>query len=674
MGAKIRAFDWAASPLGSIETWSPALRITVSLVLASHFPKCLLWGTGLVVLYNDAFRPLLGAKPEALGRAFSEIWSETWDVLEPIVARAFAGEATFIEDFPLRINRNGSFEQAFFTFCYSPVHDESGAIVGMIDTVIETTGKVLAERRSQEDRLHQVQRNASLERRVVERTRALDRIWQHSRDLMVVIGKDGLLRAVSPAWSATLGHPVSEMLGQSFDAFVHPEDAEVTRQALERVEPQGLPAGFENRCLHRDGSVHWISWYTSVEPPLVYAFGRDISEEKVRAASLAQAEDQLRQAQKMEAVGQLTGGLAHDFNNLLAGISGSLELLQNRLSQGRVADLQRYIATAQGAAARAATLTHRLLAFSRRQTLDPKATNVNRLIAGLEELLRRTVGPAIALQVINNEPVCNVRVDPNQLESALLNLCINARDAMPEGGRLLIETRPRHLGIQEAAALDLPPGPYLVLSVGDTGTGMATQVSERAFDPFFTTKPIGQGTGLGLSMVYGFARQSGGQVRIDSDLGQGTTVSLFLPGHDQAEEPLPDALPSAESARAVQDETVLLIDDEASVRMLVREVLEDLGYRVIEAADSLAGLAILQSAVHLDLLISDVGLPGGMNGRQLADAGRASRPGLRVLLITGYADNARVGDGQLPAGMQVLTKPFSVAALADRIGLLFTQF
>lgn len=673
MGAKIRAYDWAASPLGPIETWSPALRITVNLVLASHFPKCLFWGKELIALHNDAFRALLGTKPEALGRPLPETWSEVWDQLEPIVAQAFAGEATFVEDFPLQLNRNGSLEQAFFTFCYSPVHDETGAIVGMIDTVIETTGKVLAERQFQADRRHQVQRTVSLERRVVERTRALDRIWQHSRDLMVVIGMDGLLRAVSPAWSTTLGHPVGEMQGRSYHEFVHPDDAQSTRQALERADPQAPPAGFENRCLHRDGSVRWISWYTSMEPPLIYAFGRDISEEKARAERLTQAEDQLRQAQKMQAVGQLTGGLAHDFNNLLAGISGSLELLQSRLDQGRLGDLPRYIATAQGAAARAATLTHRLLAFSRRQTLDPKATQVNRLIDGLEELLRRTVGPAIALQVSSVEPVCSVRVDPNQLESALLNLCINARDAMPAGGRLSIETRLCRLEAEAALGLDLPPGLYLVLSVGDTGTGMAAQVSERAFDPFFTTKPTGQGTGLGLSMVYGFARQSGGQVCIDSALGRGTIVSLYLPGHEQEEEPLADALPSTESARAAQDETVLLIDDEASVRMLVREVLEDLGYRVLEAADSLAGLAILQSAVQLDLLISDVGLPGGMNGRQLADAGRACRPGLRVLLITGYADNARVGDGQLAPGMQVLTKPFSVAALSARIGQLFSQ-
>ncbi|WP_449409974.1 ATP-binding protein [Methylobacterium komagatae] len=378
-------------------------------------------------------------------------------------------------------------------------------------------------------------------------------------------------------------------------------------------------------------------------------------------------EDALRQSQKMEAVGQLTGGLAHDFNNLLAGIAGSLELMQTRMSQGRLTELDRYVNAAQGAAKRAAALTHRLLAFSRRQTLDPKPTDVNRLVAGMEELIRRTVGPAVAIEVVGTPALWPAFVDPPQLENALLNLCINARDAMPDGGRITIETANRWLDDRAAAERDMVPGQYLSLCVTDTGGGMSPEVIEKAFEPFFTTKPAGQGTGLGLSMIHGFVRQSHGQVRIYSEIGQGTTVCLYLPRHhgDAAVDAVATA--ALPYPRAEQGETVLIVDDEPTVRMLVMEVLEDLGYSAIEAADGVAGLKVLMSDVRIDLLVTDVGLPGGMNGRQMADAARVHRPDLKVLFITGYAENAAVGHGHLAPGMRVLTKPFPMDALAARI-------
>jgi PAS domain S-box-containing protein len=379
------------------------------------------------------------------------------------------------------------------------------------------------------------------------------------------------------------------------------------------------------------------------------------------------AEEALRQSQKMEAVGQLTGGIAHDFNNLLTGIIGSLDLLQVRLRQGRTAEIDRYVAAAQGASKRAAALTHRLLAFSRRQTLDPKQTDVNRLVIGMEELIRRTVGPQIAVEVVTAGGLSSTLIDSSQLESALLNLCINARDAMPEGGRITIETANKWLDERAAKERDLPPGQYLSLCVTDTGTGMTPDVIARAFDPLFTTKPIGQGTGLGLSMVYGFVRQSGGQVRIYSEVGHGTTMCLYLPRHygSSAESVAADA--PATSAQARTGKTVLVVDDEPSVRMLVTEVLEELGYVSIEASDGPAGLRMLQSDMRVDLLVTDVGLPGGINGRQLADAARTTRPDLRVLFITGYAENAIIGNGQLAPNMGVLTKPFVMETLARRI-------
>ncbi|WP_043334871.1 PAS domain-containing protein [Belnapia moabensis] len=391
------------------------------------------------------------------------------------------------------------------------------------------------------------------------------------------------------------------------------------------------------------------------------------SEVAARTAALMEAEAALRQSQKMEAVGQLTGGLAHDFNNLLAGIAGSLELMKTRIAQGRLNDVPRYLTAARGAADRAAALTHRLLAFSRRQTLEPKPTDANRLIAGLEDLVRRTVGPAITVEVVGAAGLWPVMVDRSQLENAVLNLCINARDAMPDGGRITVETANRWLDERAGASRDLPPGQYVAIGVSDTGSGMPPDIIAKAFDPFFTTKPLGQGTGLGLSMIYGFARQSGGQVRIYSEVGQGTLVTIYLPRHFGPTEEAEPAAASSIAPRAEHGETVLIVDDEPTVRMLVADVLGELGYTAIEAEDGAAGLRVLRSTARIDLLVTDVGLPGGMNGRQLADAGRALRDGLKVLFITGYAENAAIGHGHLEPGMHVLTKPFAMETLANRI-------
>lgn len=389
-----------------------------------------------------------------------------------------------------------------------------------------------------------------------------------------------------------------------------------------------------------------------------------VSEE---VAERAHAEDQLRQAQKMEAIGQLTGGLAHDFNNLLAGISGSLELIQTRISQGRVNDIDRYLLAAQGASKRAAALTHRLLAFSRRQTLDPKPTNLNKLIDGMEELVRRTMGPGIAVETVAKAGLWSTFVDPNQLENALLNLCINARDAMPNGGKLTIETSNRWLDHRAAKERDLAPGQYVSMCVSDNGCGMTPDVIKKAFDPFFTTKPIGAGTGLGLSMVYGFARQSGGQVRIYSELAKGTMVCIYLPRHHQEDQLIEADGDSVPPTHAVSGETILVVEDEPLVRMLVVDVLEELGYRAIEVGDGPQALKILQSDERIDLLITDVGLPNGMNGRQVADAARQHRPGLKVLFATGYAENAVLSHGHLDPGMHVITKPFVMEILAARV-------
>ena len=389
--------------------------------------------------------------------------------------------------------------------------------------------------------------------------------------------------------------------------------------------------------------------------------------------SSSKTEEKLRQSQKMEAVGQLTGGIAHDFNNLLTGITGNMELLLLHLKTGRHDSLPRHAEAALGAARRAATLTHRLLAFSRQQKLDPKAVDVNQLIGGMEDLIRRSVGPGVTLEVIGAGGLWPTIIDPNQLENALLNLCINAQDAMPNGGRLTIETNNKWFDDRGAAARDIPPGQYVSLSVSDTGTGMSAEVIARAFDPFFTTKPLGAGTGLGLSMVYGFARQSGGQVGIYSELGRGTTMRIYLPRHrGSLEVAIPAALPIRPS-EGTRIETVMVVDDEATVRGFVVEVLREDGYHTIEASEGATALAILQSDLRIDLLITDVGLPGGLNGRQVANAARLERPDLKVLFITGYAENSAVNNGHLEYGMQMLAKPFSIGELHAKVITLLDQ-
>ncbi|RMP20103.1 Sensory box sensor histidine kinase/response regulator [Pseudomonas coronafaciens pv. atropurpurea] len=508
--------------------------------------------------------------------------------------------------------------------------------------------------------------------------------------------------AVDEAFSRAFGlEPALGHEGLSLEqviATVHPEDRPGLIEAINAVITEGSLYAHQYRVRRADGIYYWIEANGRVDraedgTPLSFpgvlinvderrtvAAERDRAtaalrslndtlEQRVaaRTTELMQAEEKLRQSQKMEAVGQLTGGLAHDFNNLLAGISGALELMSTRIEQGRWSDVDKYIVTAQGAAKRAAALTHRLLAFSRRQTLDPQPTDVNRLMKGMTDLIQRTVGPSILVETIGTPRLWPTLVDASQLENALLNLCINARDAMPDGGRITIDASNRWVEDGATQVHDLPEGQYLSLCVTDTGTGMTPEVMAKAFDPFFTTKPIGQGTGLGLSMIYGFANQSGGQVRIQSEVGKGTSIFIYLPRYDGAavRDESDAHIPPVEFTQS--GETILIVDDEPTVRMLLTDSLGDLGYTLIEAADSLAGLKLLRSDVHIDLLITDVGLPGGMNGRQMADAGREVRPQLKTLFITGYAENAAIGDEQLGPGMRVLTKPFAIDALTSRV-------
>ena len=455
------------------------------------------------------------------------------------------------------------------------------------------------------------------------------------------------------------------------------------------IEARGRPIGNHNgaRPTHMLGIIADVTARKSTEEALrrsndllearVAERTRELSEANARlraeAVEREQVEEALRQSQKMEAVGQLTGGIAHDFNNMLQAIGGSLELMSRRVGQGRPADAALLVSSARTTVDRAAALTHRLLAFARRQTLQPRPVEPDDLVRGLVELIQRTAGPGIAVEVRPRDGIWTVLCDPSQLENVLLNLAINARDAMPDGGTLTLSTRDVRLSAADVAGQDgVRPGDYVEIAVADTGVGMDEATRTRAFEPFFTTKPIGQGTGLGLSQLYGFAKQSGGAVRLDSAPGRGTTVQLYLPRHAivQADDTLPT--PKAEPEGAAAGAVVLLVEDEAQVRHVAAEALRDLGYQVLEAPTGVAALELLQDARRrVDALVTDVGLPGGLNGRQVADAARLERPGLPVLFITGYAGTAL--QDQLAPGMAVIGKPFTLDVLAAKISSMLEE-
>ncbi len=513
----------------------------------------------------------------------------------------------------------------------------------------------ITETKRTEEKLQELTR--TLEARVQERTRERDRIWNLSLDLIAVVGRDGALRSVNPAWPALLGYQEDALLGRPLAEFVHPEDHLVVSRALAAHRPA---EHVDLRLRDAKGAWRQIDWTFVPEGDALYATGRDVTERR-------QLEDQLRQSQKMEAVGQLTGGIAHDFNNMLTGIMAGLELARRRIDAGRTPEAYRFMDGAIASAERAAALTHRLLAFSRRQTLDPQSVDVGELVLSMEDLLRRTLGERVTLAVASSPELWPARCDANQLESALLNLAINARDAMPDGGKLSIECITQSMKEPHPSQPEpIQPGDYVVVSVADTGVGMPDSVKAKVFDPFFTTKPIGKGTGLGLSMVYGFVRQSGGHVGISSEPGIGTTVKLYLPklvGRSPGQVASPD---NGGMVAPAAGEGVLVVEDDVQVKLMIGAVLADIGYRVLEAVDANAALAILKGGDTFDLLITDVGLPG-MNGRQLAELARQLRPKLPVLFVTGYAANASVRADFLDAGMHMISKPFSVEALATAV-------
>lgn len=664
-------------------------------------------------LANPAYRRLVGHRevvgyplgevlPDAVAQGYLSLLQSVFESGEAYSAR---GAPYAMQPYP-----GGPITQRVLDFVYQPIKNELGEVSGIFVEGIDVTDRARAEARREAlvaltDHIRDAERPEQVGSMA---TQTLGRALDASRAGYAQIIDDGDLLRIESDWTAD---GVESLVGElrlldygSFldslrqgeivcidDVSLDPRTSATADKLAEKharafvnvpiIEQGRLVAvlfvnmGEVRQWDERD--VAFIREFAErvrtaeqrLHSELALREANETLEQRVeqRTRELMETEAALRQSQKMEAVGQLTGGLAHDFNNLLTGISGSLELMKMRMNQGRPADLERYVAIAQNAATRAASLTHRLLAFSRRQTLAPKATDIKQLVSGLEELIQRTVGPAITIETVNAVGLWPSLIDASQLENSILNLCLNARDAMPDGGKITLETGNRWMDLRTARERGLEAGQYVSLCVTDTGTGMPADVVAKAFDPFFTTKPIGLGTGLGLSMIYGFAQQSGGAVHIYSEVGKGTTVCIYLPRYLGESEQAADLLPADDAPRSLRGETVLVVDDEPTVRILVTEVLGDLGYRPLEAEDGAQGLRILNTDARVDLLVTDVGLPGGMNGRQLADAARVQRPDLKVLFITGYAENAVLSHGHLDPGMHVLTKPFSMDDLASRM-------
>ncbi|WP_176556386.1 hybrid sensor histidine kinase/response regulator [Rubellimicrobium rubrum] len=638
----------------------------LSYVLAIRTVGVMFWGQGFALTdVNEAFLHMTGfTRQEALGKTWQELTppefhEATWKAVNEVTS---LGETTPYEKQYVR--KDGS--RWWGLFAARKGGDE------VVEFVLDITARKEAEAAL---RLSEARFRAAVEA-------MQGRLWTNDAT--------GRMVGEQPGWAALTGQSFDEYQGYGWTSAVHPDDVEPTVEAWRVAVAAQRPFGIEHRVRRQDGAWRlfalralparddtgevreWVGVHTDISNRRAReAELRELNETlEMRVAQAvaerAHAEEALRQSQKMEAVGQLTGGLAHDFNNLLTGITGSLDLMGTRLRQGRTGELERYIGAAMTSAQRAAALTHRLLAFSRRQPLDPKPVEANRLLADMEDMVKRTHGPGIALEMKLAGNLWRTLCDPVQLESAILNLCINARDAMVEGGKLTIETANIHLEEACVAPHDMTPGSYVTISVVDNGAGMSPEVLARAFDPFFTTKPIGQGTGLGLSMVYGFAKQSEGHVRVISNEGQGTTVKLYLPRHRGEASDEDEGTGLASVPRAEAGETVLVVEDEPVVRALIIEVLNDLGYQALEAADGPSGLRLAQSGQRIDLLVTDVGLPG-LNGRQLADQARLTRPNLKVLFITGYAANTTQAGGFLEPGMGMMTKPFSVDTLMLRI-------
>ena len=676
MGERIRAFDWPNHPLGSPEKWPDALHMALRLCLNSTFPSAIYWGRDLHLLYNDAWSPIPAERhPDALGKRGADVWPDIWSVVGPQFEGVLdTGQGFAAYDQMLPMERGGRTTETFWNYSITPIVDETGAVAGIFNQGNETTGVIVAARMREE-----------------EKERLRDLFAQAPGAIAVLRGPKHEFYIANDAYFELSGRG-RDILGR-----------EIT-EALPEVVEQGFVALLDN--VYHSGEP-FIGNNVSIElvrqgvrqtriVDFIYHPTRDLEghidgifvqatdvTERSRAETALQdlnatleqrvvaevsermrAEEQLRQAHKMDAIGQLTGGIAHDFNNMLAVVIGALNLMQRRLAKGDT-DVTRYIDAATDGANRASQLTQRLLAFSRQQPLNPSSIDANKLVASMTDLLSRTLGEHIQIQTVLGAGLWRTFADQVQLESAIINLAVNARDAMPDGGKLTIETANGSVDAAYGLQHGLAPGQYVMICVTDTGDGMDAQTMALAFDPFFTTKEVGKGTGLGLSQVFGFVRQSGGHVKLYSEVGHGTTVKIYLPRFYGAEEvAAPEVVNVARDGSLA--ETILVVEDDPRVRVFSTEALRELGYSVLSAVNGPDALRQIDAGAKIDLLFTDMVMPE-MNGRQLAELALARLPALKVVFTTGYAPNAAVHNGVLEPNMIYLHKPFTLDQLAEKI-------
>jgi len=548
--------------------------------------------------------------------------------------------------------------------------DEAGNPMVIRTTLLDARG-----RRAYEEELRLAKRNAeaaeanvkrlneTLEEQVAQRTQERDRIWRMSQDMLVVAALHGAFISFNPSFTRILGWTEDDLRAVPFYDLAHPNDLRALDDAVGTLRAGEPVQRFEIRNRHKDGSYRWVSWTAMPEGELLYAVGRDITEEKKQAATLQQTEEALRQAQKLEAIGKLTGGVAHDFNNILQVIGGNLELL--KIEYAGMARAESRLNTAIASVSRGADLASQLLAFARKQPLQPMPTNLGRVLRGMDDLLRRALGEEIEIETIVGGGLWTALVDRNQLENVILNLAINARDAMAGQGKLTLELGNAFLDEHYASThAEVTAGQYVMLAISDTGSGMTPEVMERAFEPFFTTKPEGEGTGLGLSMAYGFVKQSGGHIKIYSEVGHGTTFRIYLPRVHQEETSAPDVRRAPVKGGS---ETILVVEDDMAVQATVVDVLSGLGYKVLKARDGESALSVLQSGIAVDLLFTDVVMPGPIKSTDLAREARVLLPDIEVLFTSGYTQNAIVHGGRLDPGVELLSKPYRREDLARRV-------
>ena len=713
MAERVRSHDWEGTPLGLPEQWPDVLKTTAALSLASHFPQAIVWGPDLITLYNDAFAPILGSKPEALGRPFNEVWQEAWSDIGPIVEAAFNGQATYIENFPLVIERGDGPEQAYFTFCYSPIRDQFGKVVGMLDTVTETTSTVLmTQRLAVLDAIGSAVANATDPQVIMATTaRILAAHLNLSNCAYADMDEDengftirgDWARAGSPSIKghyrlADFGRLAGTNLRAGKPLVINDNLAELAPEEAAAFQSIGIAATI---CvpLIKDGRLTALMAIHDKTPRIwspndltlllevtercwahIERARADVAvreglaalaelnatlEERVeeRTTRLKQTEAALRQSQKLEAIGQLTGGVAHDFNNLLTIIRSSVDFLRMpNLSDER---RQRYMTAVSETVERASKLTSQLLAFARRQPLKPEIIDVGKQVQSLGDMLETVTGARIHVKVQLCDRPCYIRADLSQFETALINMALNARDAMNGQGTLCLRLDCGH---------SMPPirghagagQAFAAIALEDTGTGITPDILEHIFEPFFTTKEVGKGTGLGLSQVFGFAKQSGGNVDVSTVVGKGTVFTLYLPEVEPEEVQAPGREETTHLVLEKGRRRVLVVEDNLEVGRFANQILQDLGYETEWATNAEQALEMIgPDAARFDAVFSDVVMPG-ISGISLARELRKRRPDLPVVLTSGYSEElARSGH----EGFEFLSKPYS----ADQVSRVLSR-